>query len=186
MANITDKIKNVVLGKLDDKKASYITPGLTYINGRPESLKLPSLEAISKLDNSELLQVLNHYNVFGPTDQFKMESMEYVSRMTSYPPGSQAFSEAVAALGDTSSKRGLVGMTRRASENYSTVESIDGNVEQELIYVCLDDNASCKACLDKDGEIHTFIEWQDVGGPGAATCAGGHNCRCSLIRVDNE
>jgi hypothetical protein len=185
MVNLVEKLRNIALGKLDDKKVSYITPGLKYVNGRPESSKLPSLDAISKLDNSELLQVLNHYNVFGPTDQFKMESVEYVTRMTQYPPGSPAFKEAVVALGDVSSKRGLVGMTRRASENYSTVESIDGNVEQELIYVCLDDNSSCRACLDKDGEIHTFLEWQDIGGPGAATCAGGHNCRCSLIKVES-
>lgn len=177
--------KHLKLSELNKEEAKFITPGLTTDSrGRPTVSGIPSLDNMKDLTTSGLAQVLKNYNVFGPWGTFIAESRAYVSRMTTYAPGSKAFDKAAEQLVDSTSKRGLLGMARRASENWSTLEAIKGNENQELMWVCLDSDSSCENCLEKDGQIYTYLEWQVIGPPGAATCLGGNYCRCSLIRVD--
>ena len=173
----------IKLSQLDEDELRFITPGLTYKNNRPEMSKLPSLADMKQLPNAELLQVLNHFQVFRAWETFVMANMAYVERLTNIAPGSQAMGLAVRALIDTSSRRALIGMSRRALEQWSTLEAVDGKVETEMIWMCLDDESSCQNCLDNDGEIDSMINWQRRGPPGSGVCEGGDYCRCSLIKI---
>jgi hypothetical protein len=174
---------NATLGKLSDDEIQFLTPGLKYVNGKPQSSKLPKTEDMSKLSPGELASVLRHFNVFGPWDSFVMGNMDYVQRILPIAPNTPAMQAVMKNLIDMSSKRALVGMTRRISENWSTLEAANGNMAQEFVWVSLDDISSCSACLAMEGTVKSFIDWQREGTPGASVCEGGDYCRCALIAI---
>ncbi len=146
---------------------------------------LPSTADMAGLDAENYFYVLEQYGVLPPMAQMRAQAGEYVSRMTRYAPGGAEWKNALDELISYESKRGMLGLTRRINERWSTLEMIDGNEQQELIWLFEDDEASCANCAQYAGQIRTFAEWEAMGvSPGSSVCLGGDFCRCDRIAVD--
>jgi|GEM_PF-6650444 len=161
----------------------YVSPTLT-LDGPPDQLRLPSLADISKLTNAQLGELLEHYGVTTPWNVMQAQSMEYIAKMTQLRPGSAEFRAELTRLTTDESRRGMIGLARRASQQWSSWDAIDGNVNQTMICITEDDESTCDGCGPYGGEIKTFAEWQAIGFPGAAVCQGGDYCRCDLVVID--
>lgn len=156
-----------------------ITPGAVAAAGR-----VPSVAQLGKLTDAELLATLEEFGVLAPWNTMQSQAAAYVTRMTELQPGSVQFQAAVNNLISSESRRGLLGMTRRATQQYTTLLDTQGDPSKKLIWVSENDDSTCDPCRGNAGEIHTFEEWQSIGMPGAATCEGGDYCRCDLLRID--
>lgn len=161
----------------------FISPTLSTDEGR-QALKIPSLAEMRNLSQAELVDLLQHYGVVQPWGVLQAQAAEYVARMSEIRPGTPEFAAEISRLTDAGSKRGALGLARRTAQQWSTLDSIQGNVNQEMIWVSEDDESTCDACEPRGGEIRTFAEWQALGPPGAAVCRGGDYCRCDLIVID--
>jgi len=147
--------------------------------------RLPSPADMDSMDADNYFFVMEQYGVLPPMPVLRAQAGAYVTRMTAYPPGSPEWNTALEDLVSTESKRGMKGLTRRISERWSTLETIDGNENQELMWMFEDDEASCDNCAQYAGDIHTFKEWEAMGiHPGSSVCKGGDACRCDFLAVD--
>jgi hypothetical protein len=176
-------IPKALLNKLTPDEVRLLTPGLKYDRGKPESSKLPDPRVLKKSDTAQLLEVMMRFNLAGTWQSIVTYNMQYAARLATIPPG-PGIQMALDGILDTMSGRGLLGMTRRVWESSNTLEAIEGDVSHELIWVSQDDQNSCSACLEAEGQIMSYMDWQLRGGPGEGTCLGGSMCRCTLVRVD--
>lgn len=166
-------------GYLDDN--TYVTPGLRE-GDSPTYVALPELADMKDMSNAELLKMLNYYGITEPYNMLQTQSMEYVRRMMplrSDEDINRAYSELI-----NNERRQLLGVSRRVAQQWSTLDAIQGNMYQELIWIAEDDEATCDSCAPRSGEIATWAEWKQRGMPGSEVCRGGNYCRCDLIPVD--
>jgi hypothetical protein len=145
--------------------------------------EIGSLDFLRNLDDAEFLEEMVDLGMVPPLNVQQAQAADRVSRMTELQPGSPQFQAAVSGLVDQESKRGMIGMTRRAAQQFTTLREIDGDVNREMIWIVEGDDRSCDPCMGNAAEIHTFAEWQEIGLPGSATCDGGDYCRCDLYAV---
>ncbi|MCP4677717.1 MAG: hypothetical protein GY854_19810 [Deltaproteobacteria bacterium] len=147
---------------------------------------LPSADDMAGLDAENYFFVLEKYAVLPPMPVLRAQAGAYVSRMTQYPPGGPGWQRELDNLVSTESKRGMLGVSRRLSERWSTLETIDGNEQQQgLLWLFEDDEASCDNCAVYAGQIHSYAKWESMGiSPGSSVCKGGESCRCDRIAVD--
>ncbi len=169
--------------RLEDNQ--LISPGLTA-DAPPELVRLPSIADMKNMTTGELADVMEYYGVTGKSfAQMQTESIGYVTRMTAYPPNSLEWDNAINNLIDTQSKRGMLGMTRRISERWSTLDTIDGNINHEMVWITEgDDGSRCDQCAARAGELYTYKEWTVRGLPGSGVCDGGDMCRCELGAIE--
>ena len=166
-------------GYLDDN--TFVTPGLRT-GDSPRYVALPDLAAMKNMTNEELMQTLNHYGITEPLGILQSQAMEYVRRMMplrSDEDINRAFAELVA-----NERRQLLGTARRVQQQWSTLDAIQGDMNQELIWLAEDDEATCDSCAPRSGEIDTWWGWKQRGMPGSAVCRGGNYCRCDLVAID--
>lgn len=166
-------------GYLDD--VTFVTPGLRA-GDSPRYAALPDLAEMKNMTNEELMRTMTHYGITEPLGILQSQAMEYVRRMMPLRTDEDinlAFAELVA-----NERRQLLGTARRVQQQWSTLDAIQGNLEQELIWLAEDDEATCDSCAPRSGEIDTFIGWKQRGMPGSATCRGGNYCRCDLVAID--
>ena len=138
------------------------------------------LAPLKAMNDKELYGALTEIGAMRPAQKTIADSMGYVSRMTNYKPRSPQFKSEVANLIDSNSKRGLVGMNRRAVERLYTVQAIGGDTEKLMVWVVEGGKNTCGFCLDRAGSVMTYEEWSNQGMPGADVCKGGDMCRCHL------
>ncbi len=141
---------------------------------------LEDLAFLDTMDNTELYNALREYGALRPVDKVVADSMGYVSRMTSYPPGSEQWKSAVNDLIDQNSARAIKGQNRRAVERIYSFREADGDMSTLMVWVG-EGGKPCANCPLYYGEVRTYGEWIESGIlPGASICAGGDNCRCHL------
>lgn len=165
-----------------DPRGVYISKTLTA-DADPKLIRLPDLKDIKNLSLKDLKDTLKHYGVTEAWESYEANAASYLARVSSIPPG-PLFDAELERILDVSSKRGALGMSRRAVQTWSTLEAIDGNVNQEMMWLNEDDDRTCEPCDQNGGEIHTYAEWVQIGLPGAQTCLGGDYCRCDLLVID--
>lgn len=134
---------------------------------------------IRDLSNTELYDKLLDYGAIRPAEQTIASAQGYVARMTNYKPGSPQFKQEVSALIDTSSKRGLKGMNRRAVSQLHTIGQVGGDVKKLLVWI-IESEKPCSYCSGLAGEVDTYENWVERGLPGADVCLGGDACKCQL------
>ena len=142
---------------------------------------LPSLNSIKKMSNAQLMENLINMGVTGPIGTMQTSASQYVQRMTELRPGSPRFALEVNNIIGTESRRGMIGLTRRTQQQWTSLAYIDGDVNQNMIWVVEGDSNTCSNCEANAGEVKTYAEWQAEGPPGAAVCEGGDYCRCDLV-----
>lgn len=161
----------------------FITPGLRA-DASPDMVRLPSLDELGNLSLRELQELLEFYGIQAPWGTLVTRAGEYVTRMTELRPNSPEWFAERDRLLDRESRRGALSLNRRIAQTWSSLDSIDGNINQEMIWLTEGDDHVCVNCEANKGEIKTWAEWQRSGPPGAAVCLGGDQCRCDLIVIE--
>ena len=139
------------------------------------------LKALSAMTDAELLAAMEEAGMIAPWGALQMQAAESVMRMTELPPGSPAFTAAVNGIISKEARKGLVGMTRRATQQFTTLNDMAGDTNKEFIWIVEGDDSTCAPCMVNAAMIKTYAEWEASGLPGAATCDGGDFCRCDLL-----
>lgn len=150
----------------------------------PERFKFPEISSLKNLEIGELAQLYQRFGIVAPWTQMRVATAAYVQRMTSIPPGSDAFKDEINRLLDTESKRGVLSMTRRAYREFTTIEGMQEDTTTEFIWISDGDDGTCERCSARGGDIGTIAYHAAQGLPGASTCSGGDMCRCQLVPVD--
>lgn len=52
------------------------------------------------------------------------------------------------------------------------------------IWISVEDANRCEDCAERDGEVKTWAEWEELGLPGMGTTVCDWRCRCSLEPAD--
>jgi hypothetical protein len=144
---------------------------------------LAQFKFLKEMDSVELYRTLLEAGAMRTPDKIISDSMGYVSRMTSYRPGSTQFVEQVNNLISQSSKRGLKGMTRRAVQQTYTETEVAGKSDRDMVWIVEGGKNTCGYCLDRAGMVLPYFQWVLEGLPGADVCLGGDLCRCFLAAV---
>jgi hypothetical protein len=142
---------------------------------------LDELSFLREMDNVKLYDTLREYSALRSPDQVIADATQYVSRMTSYPPGSDQFNGAVADLVDQNSKRAIKGQNRRSVEQLYSYRESGGDYDRLMVWIGELGGKNCAYCPPLFGEVRTYGEWIESGTmPGSSVCAGGDYCRCHL------
>ena len=160
-----------------------VAPDIGRDGAVPVAQPLPELAAMISLSDADLLSLLHRFGVIDPPQQMIEDVRGYVGRMSRIPPGSPAFAAEVERLLAQSERRGLIGMTRRAQERYTTLQALDGSETKQMIRLSEGDTHVCEDCARLEGFMGTYEEQAAVGLPGAQSCRGGDYCRCQLIAI---
>ncbi|MCP4604501.1 MAG: hypothetical protein GY847_28930 [Proteobacteria bacterium] len=142
------------------------------------------LSFLKEMGNKELYTALGEYGALRPAEQVIIDSVDYVSRMTSHRPGSVQFKEATANLIDANSKRAMQGMNRRSVERIYSYREANSDLNTMMVWVGERGGRNCEYCLARFGQIATYNEWIEMGLPGTDVCKGGDRCRCHLANAD--
>ena len=164
------------------KAPEYTSPTIDRQGPVPVQYLLPSLSELSDLSPGELLAVMQRFGVAGAWSTYIADQAAYLARVASLPPAQ--FDAALQDLVDTNSKRALVQMSRRLHEQYTTGLAAAGDEDARFIRLDEGDSRECERCEELGGYEGTYAEQQAVGLPGAASCRGGDQCRCTLVRID--
>ena len=172
-------------GPLTDKDNRLKVPGLERAPGKvPLQTKLPSATDMLNLSDAELLEVLQEYGVAEPWDSLRSDASAYIGRLKNIP-NPDLFSAEVDNI-VASSRRGIMGLTRRTQERYNTLSIIDGRPDVLLIRLPddYDGDRLCENCEGLAGVVGTYSQHMAIGLPGAQSCIGGDYCRCSLMEIE--
>jgi len=142
-----------------------------------------SFAFLKNMSNVELYQTLLNTGGMRSPDKIINDAMGYVSRMTSYRPGSTQFKEQVNLLISQNSNRGLKSMTRRSVQQIYTDREVDGRPDRRMVWIVDGSKTTCSYCLDRAGNIMTYSQWIIDGLPGADVCKGGDMCNCVLAAL---
>jgi hypothetical protein len=156
---------------------------IDWTTGVPERFYLPSISDLRMLSIGELAELLERFGIAGGWPAMKASAAGYVQRMTSIPPGSEAFLSEIDALTDAASKRGALSLARGAYRDLQLYEAADGDPGSEFIWISEHDGSTCKRCLEREGDIDSLAGHARKGLPGPSVCEGGGYCRCQLVRI---
>jgi hypothetical protein len=154
------------------------------VDETPWATPLPDPADIVAMNALDMITTLQAYSIEDDWAALVQQAQAYVTRVRDIPPGSPRWEQEIERLTTTESDRGLIGTARRMTERYTTAEAIDGNPGQQLIRIAEGDENTCDECWDREGAIGTIAEHSALGLPGAASCLGGHLCRCTLVPID--
>jgi hypothetical protein len=156
---------------------------IDWSTGAPTRFYLPSIAELRQLDVDELGEILERFGIAGGWPTLKASAAGYVQRMSSIPPGSDAFLAEIDALTEASSKRGALSLARGVYRDLQLYEAADGDSEAEFIWISEHDDSTCDRCLAREGDLDSLAGHAKKGLPGPAVCEGGGYCRCQLVRV---
>jgi len=167
--------------KYTDANGKLIAPDLAV--DAPMLDRLPSASEMLSLSKADLLNYLQRFRVIDDWPRLVTEAQAYNARMSALSPDSPDWEDQIRNLVSTESRRGLLGLTRRMSERYQTLEAMDGDPTTEFVRISEGDSAVCEVCQDLAGSIGTYAQHMQ-NAPGAASCLGGDYCRCVLVAVE--
>jgi hypothetical protein len=159
-------------------------PNMALAGPVPVVEPLPDIAAMIAMSDEELIRTLQRYGVEVTWADMQASAMAIASRAAMIPAGAPDYAERMGFFIDSESRRTLVGMARRTSEKYATMEALDGDANALLIRISEGDDHVCGPCEQRAGMIGTLAEHEAMGAPGAASCDGGDYCRCQLVRID--
>lgn len=142
---------------------------------------LPDKATLLAMSPAEFLATMERFAILPNWNVQQTQAAQYVTRMTQYEPGSPRFKRAVNQLISGESKRGIIGLTRRAAQQYTTLVDTDGDIQREFIWIVEGDESTCDPCRENAALVDTMAGWMSRGLPGASTCDGGDYCRCDLF-----
>jgi hypothetical protein len=141
---------------------------------------LDEVSFLRDMTDTDLYDLLRQHQALRPADHMIADATKYVSRMTSYPPGSVQFKGAVADLVDPHAKDAVRNINRRSVESIYSFREADGDLNTPMVWIGERGARNCEYCKARFGEIDTYGNWIERGLPGADVCAGQDRCRCHL------
>jgi hypothetical protein len=167
-----------------DESGKIVAPGIVQGAMVPTIERLPTAQEMLSMSDADLIALLQRYNIVDDWEYIVNSASRYNERMSRLNPGDPGWEGQMRELLSTESRRGLLGLNRRAAERWQTMEALDGDPSQELIRLGEGDDDMCDRCREREGAIGTYAEHTAMGLPGAASCSGGDNCRCVLVAID--
>lgn len=82
------------------------------------------------------------------------------------------------------SSRFMLGEARRIAEREQTLQEINGDLTQNVVYIAEDDENTCDECPELNGEEGTYISLAQANMLPGDRCEGGNNCRCIIVAVN--
>jgi hypothetical protein len=149
-------------------------------DGSPESVPIPSLADLKLLDPDELAVVAGRFG-WQDTWDTRMEAMTSTLQAFGYDPDTnpERWDAAMVRM-KVAQEKALLGVARRMSQRYETLEAVGGDMGQLCIYVNESD-APCAECDALGGTVKTYAEFVADGDCPGDRCLGGNNCMCALM-----
>jgi hypothetical protein len=166
-----------------DDDGRIVAPDVGLDGPVPTAQPLPELADMLALDKADLLEVLSRFDIVDPAEALRADVMGYLSRFPRLAEDPERMAAEVERLLSLEERRGLLGITRRTQERYTTLQAVQGDEAQLLIRISEGDTHVCEDCAALEGAIGTYSEHAAIGLPGAQTCLGGDYCRCQLVAV---
>ena len=148
-------------------------------DGDVASVPIPSLEDLNKLSADELAVVAGRFGWQDTWDN-KLSAMDEQLRAFGYDPGNpEAYARAMGRM-QVSEEKALLGVARRMSQRYETLEAMGGDLDKMMIYVN-ESVTPCEECERLGGMVKTYREFLADGDMPGDRCLGGNNCMCALM-----
>jgi hypothetical protein len=165
----------------------FESPGIERgVDGRPRAVRLPSLAALAGLPPEVLLLLAQQYGITLPWSVVHAQSLGRAAEMATLPASIQAAGRIIDRHAATNARSAL-GLARNAQRRYQQAAALDGAGENaQFIRISEGDEHVCDPCADLAGEIGTLEYHEEIGFPGAASCDGRDNCRCTLTPVEGS
>lgn len=164
----------------------FVSPTLDWSTGKPNQVNLPSTAELVKLSVAQRSDIFRRFGLSPTWDTLRAEVGQYVTRLTTSPPGSESWTAEIERLLDQTTKRGALGLARTAYRQFEVLDALKGKdpKTQKFVRIYEGDDHTCKPCESLGGEEGTMEYHASIGLPGPASCLGGMYCRCPLIMVD--
>lgn len=165
-----------------DEAGRFYSPFIERgVDGDVTSVPIPSLEDLNKLNADELAAVAGRFGWIDTIDA-RMDAAGEQLRAFGYDPGDPAaYGRAMDRLVATEEKA-LLGVARRMSQRYETLEAIGGDMGQVMQYGNESVNP-CPECENLGGTRKTYAEFVADGDCPGDRCLGGNNCMCFLTPI---
>jgi hypothetical protein len=89
------------------------------------------------------------------------------------------FGEFKRSLGITS-----IGKMNELANIAEYAEQTDGNSEERLRWLTVEDERVCPDCAPRHGQVESFSTWVEIGLPKSGWSVCRHFCRCKLVNAD--
>ena len=149
----------------------------------PQQFRLPSHDQLVELartpqGQARLAAILERLGITEPMEMAKTRAIAASQRLQGIPPGSPRYAALEREIIEQYANQELMGMTRYASQQYTSLIAADGNPNQMMVSVPedLDEERLCEECAFVAGTEDTLANWRARGHPGNI-CLGGNRCR---------
>lgn len=150
----------------------------------PNQVNFPSTADLVNLNVAQRFAVFKQFGLSPSWDTLRAEAGQYVTKLTTSPPGSVSWNAEIDRLLDQATKRGALGLARTAYRQFGILDSGADMSTQIFVRITEGDEHVCDPCDSLGGEEGTMAYHESIGLPGPASCLGGMYCRCQLIMVD--
>lgn len=149
-------------------------------DGSPESVPIPSLADLRALDADELAVVAGRFG-WADTWDTRMEAMTSTLQAFGYDPDPDRdrWNAAMTRM-KAAQEKALLGVARRLSQRYETLEAVGGDMGQLCIYTNESLNP-CEECNALGGTVKTYAEFVADGDCPGDRCLAGNLCMCALM-----
>lgn len=155
----------------------------------PSTTALPTLDNVSSLSREELAQTLRALGAergeapFADFERRLAASFERVGNNVGAL--SPADEEMLRQRFETAWRVAAQAETKKLIRDAEVQAQRANGVEDTWLHawVTVGDAGVCTPCDARHGDEKTYQDWERIGLPGAATCEGQDQCRCSLIPI---
>jgi hypothetical protein len=161
-----------------------IAPTVTQINqGEVVRDPLPDLRDLKDLEPYQQYAVLSRFKIAEDIETAQQHILQGIIPMQNRSREAAALE--LDSMLDAATRKALRRQTKKAMREYAILDTLDGNVDQEVVWICENDENSCQNCIDMDGTIGVYSDFVADGTlPGASVCLGGDDCNCQLSVVE--
>ena len=174
------------MGHLIDKQGRAFSPFLERgMNGAIKQVPIPDVAGLKEmgLDDIDVLNdVLFRYNAIPTPDELIEEQSAYLARFNSNA-GTPLYDTQMTTLKEGMAERITLGRARRVSQRLEMLAAVEGNTQQNMMYLTEGDNpcGGCEPLGGTEGTLQWFIDNHMLPGD---QCYGKHLCLCQLQAVD--
>jgi len=165
-----------------DERGRFFSPWIERgSDGIPRTVPVPSLQDMKGMSVGDLASTCERYGYVDSIDARVDMNKEFLRRFNIGPTDSRYGFE-MDRLKDKQ-QIAMLGQTRRLATRHETLRSIDGNLNQKLVYIN-ESSEPCDECAPLGGQEGTYQEFAQNGMLPGDRCLGGDNCLCTTMRVD--
>jgi len=165
----------------------YITRGS---NNVPRTIpRMPTADDLRNVDHNTpegmeaISLVLHRFGLFSTPAAALESHASSLDRFTGLTSGTANFEAETLRMAQAESGRRMLGQARKVSQRYETLSNLQGNMQQNVMYVCEGDDP-CDGCLPLAGTEGPYSRMVADSIVPTEQCLGGDLCMCQLVPVD--